>query len=633
MVTIAPSPIAVATTSLANGLYQSSYLAALRTSGGTGVVTWSLAGALPAGVSLDATGTISGTPTSIGTFTFNVTAQDANWPDNHVTQPLSLTIEAPVFSITMPPSPDVSVGRSYQVTPSASGNVGTVSWSMTGALPNGLTFNPATGSISGTPTAWGTFSVAVQGTDSWGSNRSDAKLLNITVAPVTLTITTLSLPNGTYHSTYRATLTATGGTGAIVWSADSPLPAGMSLSSNGVIDWTPAAVAPVTFTVRASDSNWVSCADSKALTIAVDPPAFSMSLPAVATGGVGLPFQISASSAGQVGSTIWSIASGSLPSGVTIDSATGIISGTPASFGSFTATVQAQDSWNTSRVASASTTITIAPLAIAVTTTSLPAATVRHAYQSTLQATGGTGLTTWTLASGSLPAGLTLDNGVISGTPTAVGTFTFAVQASDAGWTGNVSAPQSLSIIVTAREIVVYASDASKVAGTWSLVADAAAAGGSRIWNPDKAAAKVSAPLANPVNYFEITFQAEAGVKYHVWMRGKADANGWANDSVYVQYSGSIDATGASAYRIGTTSARTLSIEQGTNAGLAGWGWSDEAWDALAEPISFATSGAQTIRVQVREDGLSLDQIVLSAVTYLTAAPGAAKNDTTILSR
>ena len=45
----------------------------------------------------------------------------------------------------------------------------------------------------------------------------------------------------------------------------------------------------------------------------------------------------------------------------------------------------------------------------------------------------------------------------------------------------------------------------------------------------------------------------------------------------------------------------------------------------------FQTSGLQTVRVQVREDGLSLDQIVLSAVTYAASAPGATKNDTTIL--
>jgi hypothetical protein len=111
-------------------------------------------------------------------------------------------------------------------------------------------------------------------------------------------------------------------------------------------------------------------------------------------------------------------------------------------------------------------------------------------------------------------------------------------------------------------------------------------------------------------------------------MRGKADKNTWANDSVYVQFSGAVDAIGVALYRIGTTSGAPLSIEDGLNAGLAGWGWADNSYGAVADPLYFATTGPQTIRVQVREDGLSLDQIVLSSGSYLTAAPGATKNDT-----
>ena len=67
--------------------------------------------------------------------------------------------------------------------------------------------------------------------------------------------------------------------------------------------------------------------------------------------------------------------------------------------------------------------------------------------------------------------------------------------------------------------------------------------------------------------------------------------------------------------------------------GVSGWGWQDNGWgvNILGPLIYFATTGTQTIRVQVREDGYQFDQIVLSSKQYLTSAPGALKNDTTIL--
>jgi hypothetical protein len=182
-------------------------------------------------------------------------------------------------------------------------------------------------------------------------------------------------------------------------------------------------------------------------------------------------------------------------------------------------------------------------------------------------------------------------------------------------------------------EIVLYTVDATKIAGTWSQVADQKAAGGFRIWNADLGAPKLMTPLAAPANYFELTFQAAAGVPYHLWVRGKADRDYWGNDSIYVQFSHAVGAGGARIYGIGTTSAATVSIEDGLHAGISGWGWGDNAFTWLGAPIVFAESGTQTIRIQVREDGLSLDQIVLSGGLYATAAPGATKHDTTILGR
>ena len=118
-------------------------------------------------------------------------------------------------------------------------------------------------------------------------------------------------------------------------------------------------------------------------------------------------------------------------------------------------------------------------------------------------------------------------------------------------------------------------------------------------------------------------------------MRGMAERNDWNNDSAHVQFSGSVDAQGTPTYRIGTTASAPYLLESCSGCGLAGWGWEDNGWGSgvLGPVIYFATTGPQRIRVQNREDGLSFDQIVLSAERFLNSAPGPAKLDTTIVSK
>jgi hypothetical protein len=180
--------------------------------------------------------------------------------------------------------------------------------------------------------------------------------------------------------------------------------------------------------------------------------------------------------------------------------------------------------------------------------------------------------------------------------------------------------------------VVRYATDATTIAGNWRMVTDSTAAGGQRIENPDAGAAKISTPIANPANYFELTFTAEANKPYRLWIRGRAQNDSYNNDSVYAQFSGSVTSTGASVNRINTTQAVSVVIEDCSGCGVAGWGWQDNGYGSgvLGSALYF-TSGLQTIRVQQREDGMSIDQIVLSPDTYLTTSPGATKNDTTIL--
>jgi hypothetical protein len=183
----------------------------------------------------------------------------------------------------------------------------------------------------------------------------------------------------------------------------------------------------------------------------------------------------------------------------------------------------------------------------------------------------------------------------------------------------------------TGSDIVLYARDASVVAGNWHSVEDASAAGGTRLWNPDAGIPKITTPSDNPANYFELTFQADAGVPYHLWLRMKADNDYWGNDSVWAQFTDSVDGSGNPIWRIGSASGTVVSLEDCIGCGEQGWGWNDNGYDTAGIPVVFASTGVHTIRIQQREDGISIDQIVLSGGQWATAPPGANRNDATIL--
>jgi hypothetical protein len=169
--------------------------------------------------------------------------------------------------------------------------------------------------------------------------------------------------------------------------------------------------------------------------------------------------------------------------------------------------------------------------------------------------------------------------------------------------TAGQAPPPSVNGTLGPGDILLYTAHASARAGAWNLVSDGTAAGAMAMWQKDAGAAKLTTASASPANYFELPFTPQPGVPYRIWIRGQADANSWANDSAFVQFSNSVDASGNPVYRIGTTSATVVSVEDCNGCGVHGWGWQDNGYglNTFGPTITFgSTAGPQTLRVQTR---------------------------------
>jgi hypothetical protein len=270
--TIEP-PLAITTTSLPDASISSSYNEPVETVGGIGALTFSLVlpgtGTLPSTLSLNpTTGIISGTPIApAGTFPFTVRVQDTSGQQD--TKALSVRVTPTSLpQITTTSLPDGRIGQPYSSRVQATGGIGALAWAVSaGTLPSGLTLNPSTGVIAGTPNAVGTSSFTVRIQDAAG--QSATKALSITINPFNVPkITTTTLQGGTVGQAYTQTLRATGGLGALTWSVTGgSLPAGLTLSSAGTISGTPAAAETSNFTVTATDTFGQS--DTQDLSIAV----------------------------------------------------------------------------------------------------------------------------------------------------------------------------------------------------------------------------------------------------------------------------------------------------------------------------------------------------------------------------
>jgi regulation of enolase protein 1 (concanavalin A-like superfamily)/PKD repeat protein len=184
--------------------------------------------------------------------------------------------------------------------------------------------------------------------------------------------------------------------------------------------------------------------------------------------------------------------------------------------------------------------------------------------------------------------------------------------------------------------IVIYASDiaGSQMHGAWTRASDSTSPNGVKLTTANSGWSTTQQPLAAPIHYFDVPFTANAATPYTLWLRLRAINNDKYNDSVWVQFSDG-QVNGSRVYPIGTTSGLLVNLAtDSTGTSLNGWGWDNGAyWLLQASTVTFTNAGTHTLRIQVREDGVEIDQIVLSPTTYLGAPPGPPTNDSTIVKK
>ncbi len=261
--------------------------------------------------------------------------------------------------------------------------------------------------------------------------------------PSNLSITTSSIAPAQQQSSYNAVLSASGGSAPYRWSVSSgSLPNGLLLtSSTGVISGTATQSGSFPFTVQAQDSSSPVQTATHQYTISVSASSsgssISITTSSMPPGTVGTSYSKTLTASGGTSPYSWTIVSGTLPAGLSLNSSTGTVSGTPSQQGTANFTVKVTDSVQGTAQAAFSIAVSSGTnnTALVITTASLPAAQVSIPYSATLAASNGTAPYTWSLASNSgvLPPGLTLSatSGTISGTPSTASTYNFAIQVSD----------------------------------------------------------------------------------------------------------------------------------------------------------------------------------------------------------
>jgi hypothetical protein len=325
-----------------------------------------------------------------------------------------------------------------------SGCAGTSCGTLTNVTPTGVTYTAPAGLTTGITVSLEAIAKANGGVTATSS---------ITIV-LPVTFTTTSLPNGSNGVPYNQTIVTTGGVAPITYAVGTgSLPPGLKLNSVGTVIGTPTSSGTSTFTINAIDDGTPPLSVSSPIyTITVNPPPpLSITSTAMANGIVGTAYSSPIASSGGVPQLTWSVPPGTLPPGLELNTSSGLITGTPTTPGVYKFFPTVTDSAIPPQKFTSTTGVTISVITVAPlqsVTPPLPSGDVAVGYTASLVATGGVSPYTWSITSGQLPSGLTLNSkqGTISGIPILTTTASFSVQVEDSNSTK--SAPQNLSIVV-----------------------------------------------------------------------------------------------------------------------------------------------------------------------------------------